>query len=120
VAVGDGHEEDAFTLVRRSHVTRSNRGPDDRGVAIDMEVLGDSGNSSNCPGDVLPEEERGIALPGDTDVLEEEARAVPVKSFSFSGEGEVLTWRSASDEIHEPHQRASVEGAHVVPDRRLW
>jgi hypothetical protein len=85
-----------------------------------VEVLGDEGNNSSCSGDVLPEEEGGLALVGDSDVLVEEARAISIEALPLPSKGQVLAWRSASDEIHESHQWASVEGAYIVPDRRLW
>jgi hypothetical protein len=117
-ARGVGQEEDAGSLVRGSNVTCTNDGPDSS-VAAGFEVLTDEGNSPNCSGDVLPEEERGFALDGDADVLEEEAGTLPVESCPLAGEGEILARRSTSDEIHEAAPRSSVEGAHVVPDRSL-
>jgi hypothetical protein len=119
-ARGVGQEEDAGALVRGSSVTRSQNAPDDGGVAAGVEVGGDSGNNSNCSSDVFPHDKWGLALDGDADVLEEQPGAVSMETLSLPGEGEILARRSTSDEIHESHQRASIEGAHVVPDRRLW
>jgi hypothetical protein len=51
-----------------------------------MEVFCDGGNNSNCPSNILPEEEGGLALDGDADVIEEEPRAVTVEALSLSGE----------------------------------
>lgn len=115
-ARGVGQEEDAGALVRGSNITRTNDGPG-ASVAPFLEILADAWNNPNCSGDVLPEEERGLALDGDADVLEEEAAPVAIQPGALPGETEVLARRSSSDEIHKATPRASVEGAHVVPDR---
>lgn len=100
------------------NVARSNDGPGAT-VATLGEVFADAGNSASCPGDVLPEEERGLALDGDADMLEEEAGAAAIQPSPLSSDAEILTRRAASDEIHQSTPRSSVEGAHVVPDRCL-
>ncbi len=122
---GVGQEEDAGTEVRGGNVTRSNDGPGASGIAVLAEVLADERNSGSCAGDVLPEEEGGSALDGDADLLAEEAAALSVESLlggGFAlGVGEAELWArcAASDEIHESMPWASVEGAHIVPDRSL-
>jgi hypothetical protein len=108
-ALGVGQEEDPSSFVRGANVTRTNDGPS-ASVASLFEVLADAGNNPSCSGDVLPAEEWGLALDGDPGALSVEACPLP-------GEGEILARRSASDEIHQSTPRASVEGAHVVPER---
>lgn len=111
-----GQQEDSGALVWGANVTRTNDGPDAT-VAPGIKVLADEGNSGSCSGDVLPEEERGFALDGDPDVLKEELGPAAIQPSAFPGEAEILARRAASDEIHQSTPRASVEGAHVVPDR---
>jgi hypothetical protein len=113
-----GQEEDSGALVRGADITRSNDGPR-AAIASDLEVLTDGGKSPSCSGDVLPEEERCLALDGDPGVLEEEPGAAAVEPNALPGDAEILARCAASDEIHEATPRASVEGAHVVPDRSL-
>jgi len=116
-AFGVGQEEDTGALVRGANVTRANDGPR-AAIASLFEVLADAGNNPSCSGDVLPEEEWGLALDGDPDVLEEQAAPAAIQPSAFPGKAEVLARRSSSDEIHQATPRASVEGANVVPDRR--
>lgn len=70
-ARGVGQQEDSGPLVGGANITRSNDGPSSS-VASLLKVLTNARNSSSCSGDVLPEEEGGLALDGDSDVLEEE------------------------------------------------
>lgn len=115
-ARGVDQEEHPCPLVRGANVTCANDGPDAT-IASGFEVLADAGNNTSCSGDVLPEEERGLALDGDPDMFEEEPRAAAIQPGALPGEAEILARCAASDEIHESTPRASVEGAYVVPDR---
>lgn len=111
-----GQQEVPGPLVGRSHVSSSNEdGSAD--VAVAFEFGEDGGKSSPCAADVLPEEERGFALVGHADLLEEESASLPVEPGLLSCDGEVLTRSAASDAIHDATPRASIEGAEVVPDR---
>ena len=113
-----GQQEEAGPLVGRSHV-RSAKLDDGADVAVALELGEDGGKSASCSADVLPEEERGFALVGDADLLEEEAAALAVEADALSGNGKVLTRCAASDAIHDATPRASIEGGEVVPDRSL-
>lgn len=111
-----GQQEEAAALVGRSHV-RSSKADDGADVAVAFELGKDGRKSASCSADVLPEEERGFALVGEPDLLEEEAASFPVEPGLLSGDGEVLARSAASDAIHDATPRAAVEGAQVVPDR---
>lgn len=113
-----GQQEIPGPLMGRSHVRSANEdGSAD--VAVAFELGEDGGKSSPCTADVLPEEERGFALVGNADLLEEEPAPFSVEPGLLSGDGEVLTRRAASDAIHDTTPRASIEGGEVVPDRSL-
>jgi len=113
-----GQEEEPRALVRRSHVSSAK--PDGGAfVAFPLELGEDGGKSASCSPNVLPEEERRLALSGDADLLEEEPASVAVESPPLAGDGEVLAGRATSDAIHCATPRASVEGGDVVPERSL-
>jgi hypothetical protein len=111
-------EEEPAAAVGRAHI-RSSKGDDGSGVAMLGELGEDGGKSASCSTDVLPEEERGFAFVGDSDLLEEEPASLAVEPGLLAGDAEVLARRSASDAIHEATPRAAVEGAEVVPNRGL-
>lgn len=113
-----GQQEEAGPLMGRSHVRSANEdGSAD--VAVALKLGEDGGKSSPCTADVLPEEERGLALVGNADLLKEESGAFSVEPGLLSGNREVLARCAASDAIHDATPRAAVEGAQVVPDRSL-
>lgn len=111
-----GQEEEAGPLVWRTHV-RSSKPDGGAFVAFALELGEDGGKSASCSTDVLPEEERRLALSGDADLLEEESASVAVEPCALAGNGEVLAGRATSDAIHCATPCASVEGADVVPER---
>ena len=102
----------------RAHV-RSSKGDAGSDVPVTGKLGEDSGKSTSCTADVFPEEERRLALVGDSDLLEEEAASFAVEAGLLAGNGEVLARSSASDAIHEATPRAAVEGAEIVPNRGL-
>ena len=67
-------------------------------------------------GDVLEEAPGGLALSNNASDIWPEVAFV-VFAAAMAGETERLTGVAASDEIHDPTPRASVEGSQVTPDR---
>lgn len=102
----------------RSHV-RSSKGDAGSDVAVLGELGEDSWKSASCSPDVFPDEERRLSFVGDSDLLEEESRALAIKPGLLSGDAEVLARSAASDDVHEATPRAAVEGEQIVPDRSV-
>lgn len=111
-----GQDEEALALVGRSHVS-SSKADCRAAVAGLFEGGKDCGKSASCSPDVLPEDERGAALVGDAEPLEEETAACAGEPGSLPCNAEVLAGAAESEAIHDATPRAAVEAGNVVPDR---
>lgn len=111
-----GQNEEPLSLVRGTHV-RSSKADRRSPVAVRFEGGEDVWKSASCAPNVLPVDERGFALVGDAEPLEEESAAAAVEPGLLSGDGEVLAGAAESDAIHRTTPRAAIERDNVVPDR---
>jgi len=111
-----GQHEEPLSLVGGTHV-RSSKADGGAFVAVLFEGAEDVGKSASCASDVLPEDDRGLALVGNAEPLEEESASGTVEPGLLSGNGEVLAGAAESDAIHRATPRAAIERGNVVPDR---
>ena len=76
------------------------------------------GGGSSDGADVLQKEPLRIAIVGDVEDVEEQARALAIKPSTPPGNADVLAREARNEEIHASAPRCAVEGKQVRPDRR--
>ena len=116
-----GQNELPVAFVAGAHVARLKRTP----LRIEPHAGKFSENDSSCwkkedCADVLNSNPSWLHLANDPGIFVEQSAAIAaLDACPFSGHGEVLAREAANDAIHKSTPRATVEGAHVRPHRRV-
>jgi hypothetical protein len=76
------------------------------------------GGGSSDGADVLQNEPCRVAIVGNVENVEEQARPLAIQSGTPPGDADVLAREARNEEIHASAPRCAVEGEQVRPDRR--
>jgi hypothetical protein len=76
---------------------------------------GGCGSSDGC--DVLQKEELRTAIVGESEDVEEQARALAIEASTPAGDADVLAREARNEEIHASAPRCASEGEQVRPNR---
>ena len=114
---GVGHNPDSVSLVRRSHVCRSQHSP--------FRIVPQRGQVSEYPSEsprsehwrIFHEAEARSNFTDDSGHLHPEARPFTVKPCACPGCADVLAGEAARNHVNNSPPRSAVKGSHVIPDR---